>query len=65
MEGGEELSEAQEPDSGLKEPCKVEESFRLCRGLYVNPPCPVRKQQVDLSVAQLQKLTFNCQYIDL
>ncbi|XP_029699681.1 inositol polyphosphate 5-phosphatase K-like isoform X5 [Takifugu rubripes] len=29
MEGGEELSEAPESDSGLREPCKVEESFRL------------------------------------
>lgn len=28
MEGGEELSEAPESDSGLMEPCEVEESFR-------------------------------------
>lgn len=37
MEGGEELSEAPQSDSGLREPCKVEESFRSGRGFYLKP----------------------------
>lgn len=66
MEGGEEHSEAQESDSRFGDPCKVEECFRLCHELYIKSS-PLRKQQVNLSVAFAKKTnkkkspkTFKC-----
>lgn len=60
MEGGEEHSEAQESDSRFGDPCKVEECFRLCHELYIKSS-PLRKQQVNLSVAFAKKTKKNPQ----
>lgn len=67
MEGGEELSEAQESDSDLREPCKVEESFRLCHGFCVNPPAVSERNTLIFQLHNCKKITFKCkcQYIDL